>query len=619
LEVDVLWLVGEEALAQTANNWTIAQLDCFWGITMKTGHCSKSESIETLASTLAYESRELKFGTSGRRGRVADLTQLEIYICAKAELEYLQSLPAEDGGILKGESLYFGYDLRPSSTAFVSQEKGRGEIVQAIVRAICDTGMQPVNCGPIPTPALALYALSQRKASMMITGSHIPFDRNGYKTYTSRGELLKEHEIPIQGYVDQIRERSYNQSHIASDFNERGMFKVGHLDLPIEDRVAVDAYKCRYFDFFAGSSLAGMRILLYQHSAVGRDLLVDILRTFGAEVIPAGRTEEFIPIDTEDIDAARLAKIRALTTETTRIHGSVDAILSTDGDSDRPLLLCVEPGTDRVCFIGGDLLGMIAAEFLEADSVIVPITCNDGIDRGTLASKLGSKTRVGSPYVISGINDALRSGKKRICGWEANGGFLTGSAITRNARTLVPLPTRDAVLPLLCALLSAREKRLTLHDLLAHLPRRFSRAGLIKQFPRAVSLLIVRRYTCTDTRISQVEFHGSEVKIQRDNGRPYAASPDTAAELRSIRDRLSAFFTAEKGFTEIKGLNYIDGVRIQFTNGDVAHLRPSGNADEFRIYAVADTPERVEEIVSSVLAETDGIIRALEEAETRSR
>ena len=36
-------------------------------------------------------------------------------------------------------------------------------------------------------------------------------------------------------------------------------------------------------------------------------------------------------------------------------------------------------------------------------------------------------------------------------------------------------------------------------------------------------------------------------------------------------------------------VDYTDGVRVLFDNGDVAHVRPSGNADELRIYAVADT------------------------------
>ena len=51
-----------------------------------------------------------------------------------------------------------------------------------------------VNCGRIPSPALTAYALGLGKGSLMITGSHIQFNRNGYKLNTSQGELLKHHE-----------------------------------------------------------------------------------------------------------------------------------------------------------------------------------------------------------------------------------------------------------------------------------------------------------------------------------------------------------------------------------------------------------------------------------------
>ena len=48
-----------------------------------------------------------------------------------------------------------------------------------------------------------------------------------------------------------------------------------------------------------------------------------------------------------------------------------------------------------------------------------------------------------------------------------------------------------------------------------------------------------------------------------------------------------------------------------FSNGDVVHFRPSGNADEFRIYAVADSQHRADEIVAMGVAEPDGLLRQL--------
>src|SRR6201999_3695535 len=221
--------------------------------------------LGTLRSRLNYPPQELGFGTSGRRGKVVDLTQLEVYLNALAELEYLQSLPLAEGGIERGDAFYFAYDLRPSSVEFVAGEQGRGELAQAIVTAIRDAGMQPVNLGLLPTPALASFALAQNKGSIMVTGSHIPFDRNGYKTNSSRGELLKKQEAPINEQVRQTRQRLYDQPWEESKFDQRGMFKGGHQELPPEQAEARAAYIERFQNFFGGSSLHGKRILVYQH------------------------------------------------------------------------------------------------------------------------------------------------------------------------------------------------------------------------------------------------------------------------------------------------------------------------------------------------------------------
>ena len=56
--------------------------------------------------------------------------------------------------------------------------------------------------------------------------------------------------------------------------------------------------------------------------------------------------------------------------------GPLDAVVSTDGDSDRPLILGIENG--RAKFFGGDLVGMIVAEYLGADTVVA---CSVGAGR----------------------------------------------------------------------------------------------------------------------------------------------------------------------------------------------------------------------------------------------
>jgi phosphomannomutase len=292
-----------------------------------------------------------------------------------------------------------------------------------------------------------------------------------------------------------------------------------------------------------------MRLVLYQHSAVGRDLLLEVLRSFGAEVIPAGRSETFVPIDTEAIDAGTLQTIQALLPA-----GHVDAVISTDGDSDRPLILGVDRASNEVRFFPGDLVGMVVAEYLGADAVVVPISCNDAIDRGSLAAALQPKTRIGSPYVIAGMGEAARKGRSVVCGWEANGGFLVGSDIQRDGKTLPALATRDAFLPILATLFAAKERGLSLVELFNVLPARYTSSTLIRNFPRAVGAKLV-------------------------------------AELEA-----RAF---EPLFGGVAKVDRTDGLRVTFESGDVIHMRPSGNADEFRIYACADSSARAAEITAA--------------------
>jgi phosphomannomutase len=241
--------------------------------------------------------------------------------------------------------------------------------------------------------------------------------------------------------------------------------------------------------------------------------------------------------------------------------------------------LILAPDADgRLHFFGGDLVGMVVADYLGADAVVVPISCNDAIDIGPLAPVLEPKTRIGSPHVIAGMEQAAEKGRRAICGWEANGGFLLGSAMRREDRVLRALPTRDATLPILTVLSAANERGVPVLALFSALPKRFSRSALIRPFPR-------------------------------EKGRAIVAS---ICEDPSGRPRLGTIFNAKFGFSEISGIDCTDGARILFANRDVAHFRPSGNADEFRIYAVAQTQARADEIVRAGVAEPDGLIRRLE-------
>jgi len=531
---------------------------------------------------LDYAPVSLGFGTSGLRGLVKDITDLEAYVNVQGSLRYLLAA----GDVRAGSTVVLAGDLRPSSE----------RIMAAAARAIVDAGCTVENAGRIPTPALILHAMSGRRAGVMVSGSHIPFDRNGIKLSKSTGEILKSDEPGIAREVEHVRAEEYGRTAEASRFRADGMLKVPEM-LPPVDPSAEDAYVRRYVGAFAGSGISGLRILVYQHSAVGRDILPRILGELGAHVMVAGRTESFVPIDTENITDEELDRIEALVVRAESSDGPLDAVVSTDGDSDRPLVVAVlradpqRPSGRRVRFLPGDLLGIIVAELLAADAVAVPISANDAVERRmTQRGVVVHKTKIGSPYVIAAMDQLCRAARHgRVVGWEANGGFLTGTDVSLAGGTLAALPTRDAVLPILANLSTAAREKVDLATLWGRLPARFGRAGLLDDIPVAVGRAVLALLA------------PSAGVVER-------SLRDADAELRA---RIARVFRPDLGFGEPIAVNVLDGARITFANGDVAHVRPSGNAPQLRIYSNSDSQARADQIVELALREPDGILRQL--------
>ncbi len=512
----------------------------------------------TLFQSLAHKPVELAFGTSGLRGLVADMTDLECYINAAGFIGYL--LASKD--ISEGATICLAGDLRESTP----------RITQIVAQAIMDTGCKVDYYGLIPTPATAYWGMRHNQASIMVTGSHIPADRNGVKFYKREGEVLKPDEAPIKEAVMRVRERLYQQSAANSPFDGQGVYKRPLSELEIHPE-ANQYFKERFLDIFSADTFTGKKIIVYQHSAVGRDLIVEVLNSLGAETVPVDRSEQFIPIDSENVTPANQTYFRSLA----QAHPDAFAIVSTDGDSDRPFVID-ELGT----FHRGDILGAVVAETLRADFAAVPISSNDAVDM--YLQKRGIPlvhTKIGSPYVVTAMQAGQSKGHKRVVGWEVNGGFMTGSDFSISGRTLSALPTRDALLPILCALQAAVINNVTLSQLFGALPKRYTQAGLIDNFPVAISQELIKNY---------------------------------GVDSPEIRARLGQFFTTESGFDDITAIDATDGIRISFSNGDIAHIRPSGNAPQLRVYSVADSQNRADAIVTMGIAEPDGILRQIERA-----
>ncbi|MGH7268886.1 MAG: hypothetical protein ACREJ3_00520, partial [Polyangiaceae bacterium] len=541
----------------------------------------------TRPSFLDYAPVPLAFGTSGLRGLVKDITDLEAYINVKGGLRYLIAT----GDIRAGCRVVVAGDLRPSTD----------RILAAAARAIVDEGCHVDNAGKIPTPALIAHAIRSRAAGVMVTGSHIPFDRNGIKMSRSVGEILKSDEAGIAREVARVRDEEYGRAADDSPFDSKGGLRMP-ATLPPVDRAAEEAYVRRYTGGFPRGCLAGMRVIVYEHSAVGREVLSRILRELGAEVIAMGRSDTFVALDTENVTGGQIDRLEGLVIAAERQGFDAQAVVSTDGDSDRPLVAAVVPGSEaghggrRVRFLPGDLLGLVVAELLSAGAAAVPISANDAVEcrlreRGAFLQK----TKIGSPYVVSAIDEMTRAGRKTpIVGWEANGGFLLGSDVTLGGAAIAALPTRDSVLPILANLFAAARQGIALTALWHGLPKRFGASGLLDEVPVSVTRALMALLAAPGD--------ATEVDFALDAPPP---------GWREIRARLARAFTPALGFGEIVRVNVLDGVRATFHNGDVAHVRPSGNAPQLRIYSNSDSQERADFIVAEGLREPDGILRAL--------
>jgi phosphomannomutase len=449
-----------------------------------------------------------RFGTSGLRGLVTELTAVVVADHVRAYLAACDT----------GGTVWVGHDLRPSSPGLAA----------VVAETLAAAGQRAVMAGALPTPALV--AAASGAGAIMVTGSHIPADRNGLKFYSRRGEITKAEETAI----------------VAALGLPAPPVPGGRID---RHAGAGAAWVDRFAAAAGPGALSGRHIGVFAHSTVGRDLLAALLERLGARMTDLGRSDIFIPLDTEAVDGPTRARLRGWA----GAHG-LDAIVSADGDADRPLI------TDESgAVVPGDVLGQIAAELLGAETVVTPISSNSGVEAKGLGTVI--RTRIGSPFVIAGMEAA----GGRVAGYEANGGFLLGFDAVLPGGTVPALPTRDAMLPILCLLLAAGHGPVSAR--VAREPARFTASDRLQEVPEGPM-------------------------------RAHVAALATEADAR-------AALLAPLGLRE-QALDLTDGVRIICAGGRIVHVRPSGNAPELRLYVETE----------SVAASADLLARGLELLDT---
>lgn len=475
----------------------------------------------------------VKFGTSGARGLADAITDEVAYSYTRAFLIHL----IESGRMSKNRQLAIAGDLRPSSP----------RIMLAISRAAVDLKFKVINGGMIPSPAIALFGMAEYIPSIMVTGSHIPDDRNGIKFNRPEGEIDKTDETGIKAAQIDIDEKLF-------DGNGAFVQSYDHLEV---SSLPIELYLKRWPDFFGDKCLDGLRLGVYQHSTVGRDHLVQIFESMGAHVQALGRSDKFIPVDTEAIRPEDVVLAKDWCAD-----GEFDALISADGDCDRPLL-----SDENGSWIRGDVLGILGARYLDADGVATPVSCNTALEKCGIFEAI-QRTKIGSPYVIEAMGKLANNGAQKIVGYEANGGFLQHSKLYNEGRILTTLPTRDPVIVCVAVLLAGLKAQVKLSELLKTIPARFTASDRIKNFPSELS----------HSKLESLHFG-------------------------ELSEDISAFNVAFKALgLEAKGLDDTDGLRYTLSDDRVVHLRGSGNAPELRCYTESDSEVDAVELMRSCLS-----------------
>jgi phosphomannomutase len=475
---------------------------------------------------LPFEKRKrilmsIAFGTSGLRGPADGFTAQQVFGYVGA------FLARQDDG---EKTIYVGADLRDSSPT----------IARLCVDAVRRQGWQAIYAGNVPTPALAAFAMGQNCPALMITGSHIPETYNGIKFYRRDGELLKSDEDPMRLKAQEL---------VASYASDDDL-----VSLPEVDARVARAYVDRYIGAFGPEALSGLRVGVDMHSAVGRDLLVEILSGLGATCFPFRRVARFIAVDTEALEPADLE--RALS----EIGANdLDCVVSTDGDGDRPLLI----GRDG-SQINGDVLGALTAQALGIATIVTPLSSTSAIEMSGWFEEV-VRTRIGSPYVVAAM---AASGGATVAGFEANGGFLLGTKMQLAFGALDALPTRDAVLPLVMPLIAARVHGNDLAKLVATLPQRVMRADRLRNVPADKAAVFLAGVAAQ-----------AENRVQID---PILAQP--------------------------LSIDLTDGVRMILEDDVSVHLRQSGNAPEMRAYVETNSGAQTGQLLETIMARLGALL-----------
>jgi len=360
----------------------------------------------------------IHFGTDGIRGTVGT---------APITPDFMLRLGHAVGQVLRRAgrrpAVLIGKDTRIS-----------GYMIESALEAgFASAGVDVVLTGPLPTPGVAYLTRALRlDLGVVISASHNPFDDNGVKFFSARGEKLPDAwESDVEAALE----------HECRWVSSAELGRARRLD---------DA-SGRYVEFCKSTysnelSLRGLSIVVDGAHGAAYHVAPDVFHELGAEITTIGCRPDGFNINAGFGATAPQALIDAVRA------GGADYGIALDGDGDRVQIV------DRAgrLFNGDELLYVLAADRLSQGLAVPGVV-------GTLMTNLGVELalrRLGIDVVRTSVGDRYVLAELVRRGWQL-GGEGSGHLLALDKHT-----TGDGIVSALMVLQAAVRSGRSLADLL---------------------------------------------------------------------------------------------------------------------------------------------------------
>ena len=330
------------------------------------------QTAELVAMT--SRSAALRFGTDGMRGIAnVELTPELTLALGRAAARVL------GGDSRYGQPIVIGRDTRRSGDLLLA----------ALVAGITAEGMDAVDLGVLPTPAVAHASAQANVAAAMISASHNSFPDNGIKFFSAGGRKLPDE---VEARIELELEKLLNGDVGPVPVGEQiGVFRRSDAEHAAYEQALMEALEGRRLD--------GLVVVLDCANGATASSAPDVFRRLGATVIAMHDQPDGVNIN-ESCGSTHPQSLQ----EAVREHRA-NMGFAFDGDADR--MLAVDHTGELID--GDQLMAMTAIDMrdrglLKHDTVVVTVMTNLGFKIAMRENRINVvETKVGDRYVLEAI------------------------------------------------------------------------------------------------------------------------------------------------------------------------------------------------------------------------